>query len=79
MERTNAWLGYTQEQLGELERINNLYKCCLDEGKTERECVKAAVRIAEEKGYRDLKDVIEKGEALRAAGTWDMRGRSRSI
>ena len=66
MERTNAWLGYTQEQLGELERINNLYKCCLDEGKTERECVKAAVRIAEEKGYRDLKDVIEKGEALRA-------------
>ena len=30
MERTNAWLGYTQEQLGELERINNLYKCCLD-------------------------------------------------
>ena len=66
MEKTNAWLGYTQEQLGELERINNLYKCCLDEGKTERECVKAAVRIAEEKGYRDLKDFIEKGEALRA-------------
>ena len=52
MERTNAWLGYSEEQLSELERINNLYKSCLDEGKTERECVKAAVRIAKEKGYK---------------------------
>lgn len=66
MERTNAWLTYSEEQLGELERINNLYKSCLDEGKTERECVKAAVRIAEEKGYKDLKDIIRSGDGLKA-------------
>ena len=66
MERTNAWLGYTQEQLGELERINNLYKCCLDEGKTERECVELSVRMAREAGYRDLKEVQASGEGLKA-------------
>ena len=65
MERTNAWLGYSEEQLSELERINNLYKSCLDEGKTERECVKAAVRIAKEKGYRDLNDIISSGDSLK--------------
>lgn len=65
MERTNAWLGYSEEQLSELERINNLYKSCLDEGKTERECVKVAVRIAKEKGYRDLNDIISSGDSLK--------------
>ena len=40
MERTNAWLTYSEGELGELERISSLYKACLDEGKTERECVK---------------------------------------
>ena len=34
--------------------------------KTERECVKAAVRIAAEHGYRDLKEVITSGGSLSA-------------
>ena len=66
MERTNAWLTYSEGELGELERISSLYKACLDEGKTERECVKAAVRIAAEHGYRDLKEVITSGGSLSA-------------
>lgn len=66
MERTNAWLTYSEGELGELERISSLYKACLDEGKTERECVKAAVRIAAEHGYRDLKEVITSGDSLSA-------------
>lgn len=66
MERTNAWLTYSEGELGELERISSLYKACLDEGKTERECVKAAVRIAVEHGYRDLKEVITSGGSLSA-------------
>ncbi len=40
--------------------MNNLierYKSFLDNGKTERECVKEAVALAEEKGYRDLSTV----------------------
>ena len=38
----------------------------MNEGKTERECVKLAVKMAEEAGYRDLKEVIAKKETLRA-------------
>lgn len=40
--------------------MNNLidrYKSFLDNGKTERECVREAVALAEEKGYRDLSAV----------------------
>ena len=66
MERTNAWLTYSEGEIGELERISSLYKACLDEGKTERECVKAAVRIAAGHGYRDLKEVITSGGSLSA-------------
>ena len=61
MERSNVWSSYNDDQLTELEHISALYKKCLDEGKTERECVKIAVRMAEEKGYRDLKELIRTG------------------
>ena len=57
MERRNAWKTYTQEQLKELDQINDRYKVCLDEGKTERECVRLTVKEIEKKGYRDLKDI----------------------
>lgn len=65
MDRNNVWLSYTPEQLEQLERINTLYKTSLDCGKTERECVKLAVRMAEEKGYRNLRDMIERQEKLK--------------
>ena len=58
MERNNVWSVYSQEQLAELDSVNALYKTCLDEGKTERECVKVAVRMAEEKGYKDIRELI---------------------
>lgn len=65
MERTNLWKVYTDEQLVELEQLNKAYKNYLDIGKTERECVKEAVKMAKAAGYRDLKDVIAKGETLK--------------
>ena len=34
--------------------------------KTERECVKETIRIAEENGYKNLDDIIKNGEALKA-------------
>lgn len=58
MERNNVWFSYNQDQLAELDRINALYKSCLDEGKTERECVKTAIRMAEKKGYQDVRKLI---------------------
>ena len=57
MERRNAWKIYTADQLKELDQINSRYKVCLDEGKTERECVRLTVKEIEKKGYRDLKDI----------------------
>lgn len=57
MERRNAWKICTADQLKELEQINSRYKVCLDEGKTERECVRLTVKEIEKKGYRNLKDI----------------------
>ena len=65
MERTNLWKVYTDEQLVELEQLNEAYKSYLDTGKTERECVKEAIKMAKAAGYRDLKEVIAKGETLK--------------
>ena len=58
MENKNVWSTYTEENLLELNRINDIYKACLDEGKTERECVKTAVHMAQEKGYQDIRELI---------------------
>ena len=57
MERRNAWKTYTQEQLKELDQINDRYKVCLDEGKTERECIRLTVKEIEKQGYRNLNDI----------------------
>ena len=64
MERVNAWKGYTKKEIKELEKLNKSYREFLDRGKTERECVVQAVELAEKCGYRDLAEVIEKGESL---------------
>lgn len=66
MDRENVWKTYKPEDLDELERISRSYKECLDEGKTERECVKVAVRMLEEKGFRRLDQIIENKERLQA-------------
>ena len=65
MERKNIWSAYTPEQIAELDNISTRYKSCLNEGKTERECVELSIRMAQEAGYRDLKDVMAKGETLK--------------
>lgn len=60
------WSTYTEENLAELNRINDTYKACLDEGKTERECVKLAVRMAQEKGYQDIRELIQNQTPVKA-------------
>ena len=66
MEKKNLWAVYDESQLNELEKLNVNYKSYLDNGKTERECIAVAVKMAEEAGYKNLKDVITKGESLKA-------------
>ena len=66
MERDNIWASYDEGRLEELEKINGLYRECLDQGKTERECVTLTIRMAEEKGYRDLRQLIKDGTEVKA-------------
>lgn len=66
MERKNLWNVYSEEQLKELEKVNHEYCGCLDAGKTERECVRTTIRMAEEAGYQDMKQLIKEGKSLQS-------------
>lgn len=65
MERKSLWTVYNDEQLEQLEDLNKSYRQFLDNGKTERECVRETVRMAREAGYKDLKEVIANQETLK--------------
>lgn len=65
MERKNLWSSYSEEQLTELEKLSEKYRTCLDMGKTERECVRTAIALAKEAGYRDMKELIRNGERVK--------------
>lgn len=66
MERKNAWKKYGKEDLKTVFDFSEAYRQFISCCKTERECVKEAVRLAKERGYRDLQDVIAKNETLSA-------------
>lgn len=66
MERKNAWTTYEDKDIQELDRVCDAYRAFLDAGKTERECVKEIVKMAEDKGYRNLADMVKQGEKLHA-------------
>lgn len=66
MERKNVWSTYTETEVRQLNELNESYKTCLDEGKTERECVRTAVHMAEENGYRNIEELIAGNKALKA-------------
>ncbi|MDY3249458.1 MAG: aminopeptidase [Candidatus Choladocola sp.] len=66
MKKENSWKTYTAEQLQELNGLADRYKAFLDAGKTERECVKEAVRLARAQGYRSLEEVKQSKEQLKA-------------
>lgn len=61
----NCWTLYDEKQIQELEQLSKEYRDFLDAGKTERECIKEIIRLAEKKGYRDLDMIKEKGERLK--------------
>ena len=57
---------YDEQGIKEIFDFNEGYKNFMSLCKTERECVKETIRIAEENGYKNLDDVIKNGEALKA-------------
>ena len=58
MEYKTAWKKYPPADLEALEALNAGYKAFLDKGKTERECVAEAVRLAEAAGYMPLETAL---------------------
>lgn len=65
MEQKNVWNSYSTKELEELEQLNDSYREFLDQGKTERECVKKAIQLAKKAGYQDLKDIIEQNQKIK--------------
>ena len=66
MERPNAWKNYTKKEVKELNKLNKEYREFLNDAKTERECVKKAVSMAENAGYINLADAVASGKTLKA-------------
>lgn len=66
MYRKNAWKEYTDEQIKSVMDFNEGYKNFLSNGKTERLCVQQTLQLAEERGFRNLDDIIKNGETLKA-------------
>ena len=66
MERKNAWKTYTPDQLSQVEAVSRQYRSYLDDGKTERECVRQTVKEAKQRGFVDLKERIRSGAPLQA-------------
>lgn len=66
MIENTLWDIYSKEQLTELEQTVQWYKACIDQGKTERECVELSVRMAEDAGYVSLHQCIDEHRQLLA-------------
>jgi aspartyl aminopeptidase len=66
MKKENLWLSYTDEDKNKLNEVCERYKNCLNEGKTERECAELVVKMAREKGYRELHSAIASNEPMQA-------------
>jgi len=66
MEYKTAWKKYSAADLEALEALNAGYKTFLDNGKTERECVDEAVKMAEAAGYIPLETALKTRRRLGA-------------
>ena len=64
--KTSVWSKYTPEERAAVDELARGYIDFLSDCKTERESVTEAVQRARAAGYRDLADVITKGETLQA-------------
>ncbi|MDY4078456.1 MAG: aminopeptidase [Clostridium sp.] len=62
----NAWEKYDDNGIKEIFDFNEGYKNFISKCKTERECVRETIKIVEEKGYRNLDDVIKNNETLKS-------------
>lgn len=60
-----AWNKYSKSEMKDVYAFCDDYKDFMSRCKTERECVIESVRLAEEKGYKDLNKIIEDNKKLK--------------
>lgn len=66
MERENAWKSCNKQTVKEIFGFCEGYKKFISECKTERECTRRSIQMAEEHGYRDLKEIIAAKETIKS-------------
>ncbi|QBD86990.1 aminopeptidase [Clostridium tetani] len=59
-----VWNNYDENDMKNVFEIAERYKKFLSECKTERECIKEFIKIAEENEYKNLENIFRKGEKL---------------
>ena len=52
----NTWSKYQDQDYKNVMDFNEGYKAYISEGKTERACVKASIRLAKEYGFKDISE-----------------------
>ena len=62
--KENVWNTYTDEDIEVMDALVQGYKYFLDNGKTERECVRQMISTARSCGYISMEDVIRTGHLL---------------
>lgn len=66
MKTEMAWEKYSKKELKEVDQLSKAYRSFLDNGKTERECVKQIVERISREGYAELGKLIAKNKKLKA-------------
>ena len=66
MERENAWKSCDKQTVKEIFGFCEGYKKFISECKTERECTRRSIQMAEEHGYRNLKEIIAAKETIKS-------------
>ena len=66
MERKYVWEKLSQDDKTAMEQTAAKYMECISGCKTERECIRRSVVMAEAAGYRNLNDMISEGKKLKA-------------
>ena len=79
MSNKNAWTKYTTKQVEEIFDFCDGYKDFMSKCKTERECVKEIIRLAQGQGYEDLDDVIKNNKKLKAGDKVYLNNKGKTV
>ena len=77
--KKNAWVMYDDEKVKEIFSFSDKYKSFISTCKTERECVKGSIRLAESVGYRNLEDIIKNNETLKCGDKVYVNNKDKNI